>query len=210
MKYLIKYLIRYIYYKLNIFTDFRAFNSFPFDPNHALSSKGVDLLIRGCEIVESTGANYRLTDGTVLGIYRDGKLIDHDNDIDIDVLINNQLEINSIIEGFKRNNFKIGRIVYYKNVIQQIVFFDANQDLFDILFWTVENEKILNYSEENFVREQNIENFLNLETILFENKQYPIPSDIINWLESRYGVDWRIPKTYKGDWKDDCHDLIKI
>ena len=50
----------------------------------------------------------------------------------------------------------------------------------------------------------------NLGSFNFRGKQYPMPGAIEEWLEMRYGNDWRVPKTYKGDWKEECFDMKKI
>ena len=36
---------------------------------------------------------------------------------------------------------------------------------------------------------------------------FKLPSHLEEWLVKRFGEDWRIPKTYKGDWKQDCLDI---
>ena len=38
---------------------------------------------------------------------------------------------------------------------------------------------------------------------------YFVPKDKKEWLEFRYGRNWNIPQTKKGDWKKDCGDLGK-
>ena len=43
----------------------------------------------------------------------------------------------------------------------------------------------------------------------FEGKKYPLHAPIEEWLADRYGKDWKIPKKYEGDWRDDCHFFIK-
>ena len=38
---------------------------------------------------------------------------------------------------------------------------------------------------------------------------YFVTKDKKEWLEFRYGRNWNIPQTKKGDWKKDCGDLGK-
>ena len=45
----------------------------------------IPILQKGCEVLENLGLKYWLSAGTLLGIHRDKKLIDHDTDIDIEI-----------------------------------------------------------------------------------------------------------------------------
>ena len=81
---------------------------------------------------------------------------------------------------------------------------------FDILFWYVENSQVVNYSERNFERKQDLKYFKNLNKHTFNEVDYPIPSHIEDWLVLRYGNDWNIPKTSKGDWKEECFDIFNL
>ncbi len=206
------YLKRFIKYLIFIFSikDFKEFNSFKENNNQPLSKNANSFLIKSCLIIKNLNLLYRLTDGTVLGIYRDNKLIPHDNDIDIDVLNTENVNYNKIIREFKKNNYRLGRIALYKNKIQQIVFYDKNNDLFDILFWYKEGEFIYNYSEKNYLRKQKITFFENLEKIEFLKQEFNIPSNIEVFLKERYGEDWFVPKTSKNDWKEECMDLYSL
>ena len=166
-----------------------------------------------CECLETIhGVNYRITDGTVLGLYRDGGFIKHDDDFDIDILFANIDQIELIKSKFKNLGFTLGREVYYKSQVQQIVFYLDNGFIFDINFWHKIDSQIFNYSERGYERVQEFKYFdkNNIECIKFKDKSYPIPTPIEEWLRFRFGDDWKVPKTYKGDWKETCLDLIKM
>ena len=96
--------------------DFKEFNSFYNDNNNLLTRHAPNELKDCCKLIEQLGLTYRITDGTILGIYRDGRLIPHDNDIDIDVLVERgSIEEDRIISGFETAGYMLGRKVYYKN-----------------------------------------------------------------------------------------------
>ena len=57
-------------------------------------------------ILNSNNINYWICHGTLLGIIRDGKLIEWDHDIDI-AIWSDEIPKNLIIELMKKNNFKL-------------------------------------------------------------------------------------------------------
>jgi phosphorylcholine metabolism protein LicD len=187
---------------------FREFNSFLVNNNGILSIDAPIDLEKCCIMIESLQLNYRLTDGTILGIYRDGRLIPHDNDIDVDVLVSENLDTDKIHSLFFLNNFRLGRKVYYKGNIQQLAYFNkTTNDIFDMIFWYPEGNRVVNYSERNFERSQDIKYFnLNCQ-VQFQGRSYPAPAPLEEWLVMRYGKDWRVPKTFKSDWKEECFDM---
>ena len=188
--------------------DFREFNSFPFNNNRKLSSEAVKDLVRGCNILESLQLNYRLADGTILGIHRDGRLIPHDNDIDVDILISEKVDLRKIHDLFYSNGFRLGRKVFYKRKIQQLAYYNIEtHDIFDMIFWYPDRDHVVNYSELNFERTQDVKYFHESSEIYFQGRAFPAPAPLEEWLEMRYGKDWRIPKTFKGDWKEECFDM---
>jgi hypothetical protein len=213
MKNLLRRLRALTIYYLSLITkrDFIEYHSFPFNTWQKMP-KGAELVMEQCcKVLESENMVYRLTDGTVLGLYREGRFIEHDNDIDVDVLGDNQLiELTGLLIN---SGLKLGRKVIYKGRIQQLVFFTKNHTIFDIVVWHKQNNhSIVNYSERSYERIQDIKFFKenNLDSIFFKGKEYPIPGPVEEWLEMRYGNDWKIPKTYKGDWKEECFDMKKI
>lgn len=198
-------LLRWVHGKGELF----EFHKFSFDVLTPLPEAAIETMHKGCDLLMNAGENFRVTDGTALGIYRDGKLIDHDNDIDVDVL--DCLNVRKLIISFLRNRFSIGRLVYTRGAVQQIVFFDDSNVIFDIVFWRSDGvNDIKNYSESGFIRLQQKKYFVKKSEIIFGGQIVLLPGYIDEWLVSRYGPDWRVPKKYKGDWKDDCYDIERL
>ena len=194
--------------------DFIEFHSFPFDAN-AKMPLGAEIIMQACcGVLNDLNINYRVSDGTILGLYRAGEFIAHDNDIDVEVLDVNDKTIEDIDKVFQSNGMKLGRKVIYKGELQQLVYYTSSKVIFDIVVWHSSNEedKIYNYSERDYERVQDAKYFQKkkLEHIEFKSNLYPMPTPVEDWLEMRYGKDWRIPKTYKGDWKDDCFDIKRM
>lgn len=207
MNFEIKRLIKKLLFQIDR-GEFREFNSFIGDNNNVLSNDAVRDLAKCCEVVENLKMKYRLSDGTILGIYRDGSLIPHDNDIDIDVLVSNDLNEKLIHDTFTSLGFRLGRKVYYQGRIQQLAYFNGKtHDIFDMIFWYPDRDQVVNYSERNFERTQDLKYFQESSEIVFQGRSYPVPAPLEEWLEMRYGKDWKTPKTYKGDWKEECFDM---
>jgi len=200
-------------YYISLFAkrDFVEYQWFPFDVLQKMPPGAELIMEQCCNVLESTKATYRLADGTALGLYREGGFIPHDNDIDVEVLGDAQLE--AISKLLFSSGMRLGRKMIYKGKIQQLVFYNEKNIIFDIVVWYELNDStIINYSERGYRRSQDASFFNkgNLDSINFRGRQYPLPGEIEKWLEMRYGNDWRVPKTYKGDWKEECFDMNKI
>jgi phosphorylcholine metabolism protein LicD len=206
----IKRFIKFVLFKLS-FDEFKDFNSFKSNNNKPLTSNAINDLKICCTIVESMGHTYRLSDGTILGIYRDHCLISHDNDIDIDIIYTNEINSNEFIELFKNKGYMLGRIALYRGLLQQLTFFNIKtHDIFDIVFWHKNDNKLITYCERGFKRIQEIKYFDRISIIHFEGRDYPAPSLLEEWLSIRYGNDWKTPKTIKNDWKEECYDIFNL
>ena len=92
---------------------FKDFFDFPFDIKLKIPPEASDALIEGVSILEKLGVTFRLTDGTALGLYRNGKFISHDHDIDVDVLVGSPKDVTLITKMFRKHKYKIGRIVVF-------------------------------------------------------------------------------------------------
>jgi hypothetical protein len=208
IKRIIKKLLFYIDKALG--KEFCEFHDFPFNEMQPFDPiKGEEAMFESSQLLKRHNIDYRITDGTVLGLYRNNQFIPHDNDIDIDILdINDDKEFIKLICNVL--NYKVGRIVYFKREIQQIAFFNSNKIVVDFIFWHKKETKIFNFQENGYSRIQESKYFINLDSLNFNNRIYPIPGFIEEWLNFRYGSDWKTPKTYKGDWKEESGDINKL
>ena len=152
--------------------------------------------------------NVRVSDGTLLGILREKKLIDHDNDIDFDVEWNEEAEQNIKLIA-KKYNWKMIRKVFYNHKVQQLTYFDSEEVIFDFIFWSTDERFAINFSEPGHFRIMESRFLINLVNKEVDNFSFLVPFNYDEWLIYRYGKDWNIPKKTKGDWKDDCGDLGK-
>lgn len=206
----------YIKYKKSIASiklycrGFSDYYQFPFDVSAPMGPSSTDVLRDCCKILEDNKIPYYLCDGTILGIYRDKKLIPHDNDIDVSIIA--PIDPTLIIQIFNNSGYSLGRIVKYKGKTQQIIVYSKDNIIFDMCFWyTKENDEYLyNYLPEiKKGRKQHRRYYDEFSLIDFCNDRYTTHAHIEEWLKEHYGEDWNIPKKEKGDWREDAKDIIK-
>ncbi len=187
---------------------FREYHHFPFDTNAPMPPGALAELGRILEACESfeTG-RVRMSDGTLLGIARDGGLIQHDTDLDFDVFETPEFLIRFLA---KTNNWILGREIYSGGKVQQLTFYDKTNLIIDFVFWYKNGKFAINFSERGFMRVQPIEFFLDGHIVDYGVVKGWVPLDLTGWLIYRYGENWNIPARVKGDWKAECGDLIWI
>jgi hypothetical protein len=190
-------------------SKFREFQHFPFDISKRMPSSAYDEMVAILSACHSLDSTFRITDGTLLGMVRDGHLIKHDNDIDFDVIASSGSE--SMIRNLAcEKKWTIGREVFFDNKLQQLAFYDKNQLIIDFLFWYKEGGFCVNFSERNHVRIQPSNFFMNLKSEYYSSLLLRVPKKIDEWLIYRYGENWMIPDGSKGDWKLQCGDLLNF
>jgi GR25 family glycosyltransferase involved in LPS biosynthesis len=162
------------------------------------------------DVLENFNINYWLTDGTLLGLYRQGDFISHDMDTDIGILYEtfNPIAIQKLIDrgfevqktyGVLENGFEIS--FTRNNVKTDLFFFYKNDDKLWHAAW---------YSEDNF----------NFNMIKYEYDRFEIqkrefygykfntPENIEDYIIKKYGFDWKTPNA-NWDWKFSPKNHIK-
>lgn len=186
--------------RINFNKKYTDYFYFPFNTSQPLPPDAVEVMKKGCNILDKLGIKYTLADGTLLGVIRDNKLIPHDTDIDIAVL--HPVDALKIERVFKRNGFKVGRKAAFKGVVQQLVFYSKSQCLFDIIFYTQIGDEVYNFCEKDFYFQHHAHHYENIVPHKFEEHIFYIPSDVEKWLEATYG-DWKTPAGSKpSNWRE--------
>jgi hypothetical protein len=139
-------------------------------------------LEKGCKIVEELGYKYWISAGTLLGIHRDGKLIKHDTDLDIEIL--GEVNLYELIE--RMEGFELIRTITHNNKWMQITFIDtSNNVIFDIYVFYKEDNLLINTNELGMLYYPG-SNFEKLTTVEFNGFIYPCPER--DWYcQFRYG-----------------------
>ena len=78
--------------------------------------------------------NYFFSCGTALGLVREGRLLDWDTDVDIDILEPTELIINNIIDNMQALGYSYQRVLKSKRRYSQIVFIKAPYHSIDFCF----------------------------------------------------------------------------
>ena len=205
--YLIKKFLKRILYFCST-KKYKAFHSFPFNPNEPLPMGSFDYLlfiIDNLPIIDDSLV--RISDGTLLGLFRNGKLIPHDNDLDFDLFNYDHFVIKKLAIN---NNWTLGREVFYMDKCQQLTYYTSENLVIDFIFWYKDGPFAVNFSENHYIRVQPLNFLIESEIIVMANHKFIVPKQLESWLVYRYGQNWSIPNTVKSDWKLDCGDLIKI
>lgn len=193
----------------NRLRGYRDFYSFPFYEGTPLNDKAAGTMEEACGFLEHLGIEYYICDGTALGLVRAGQFIPHDNDIDVAVL--GEIDIPAVKRVFLAAGYKVGREVYFRNKLQQLIFYSRDQVIFDICLWRDRGDGYAYHfvPEIEKGRRQLCSNFSGADMIPFCGRSYPTHPNIREWLRAHYGDDWMTPRSARGDWRDEVQDIIK-
>jgi fukutin len=162
------------------------------------------ILHKTAKVMNRLNIPFFLSSGTLLGYYREGKILDHDYDIDVGIYredYNNNIILEMEREGF--NNYRnIGdlnrgfEMSFYlpKTRIGKY----AKIDIFVHNRETIGNKKYIywaSYKKPDYVDriKYRVSDF-SLKPILFSGVKVNIPSNTEKYLVEHYGKDWRTPK----------------
>lgn len=172
-------------------------------------SIGVENLVSAKEILDSFGMKNWLTDGTLLGFYRDGSFIKHDTDLDMGAYIEEfdpKIVMEFIKHGWQVKKF-FGRpdigleIALERNNLKlDIFFFYKDGDLLWHACW-LKTKRGLNLIKYTFPQFEIIETE-------FLGYKFNIPKNTEDYLATKYGVNWRVP-TKKWHWAFDPPNSIR-
>ncbi len=152
---------------------------------------------------------YFVMGGALLGFIREGKLLNHDEDIDIGIFIDDwspRIHMELERKGFKfiskmGTNLEGLEYRFVKNGIQ-----------LDIFFWYKEEH---HYWYAAWWRENKLKDRIRLvfspfkiDTMNVLGENFSIPSNPESWLEQIYGSDWMTPKT-NWHWATSCKNVIE-
>lgn len=172
-------------------------------------------LVESSEILSEMGIKPVLLFGTALMLYRDQEFKSWEFDLDMGIFAEDLVKFNEkafLDKGWteyklKRDApkfIKEGGIVSEELVIRTISFqkYSCRVDL-DILYMSADGKNRLimkGRKREKFCAEYNAEWFYRLNFVKYMDKEYLLPGDTDQYIESNYGKDWRIPKYEPADW----------
>jgi hypothetical protein len=186
---------------------FEDYFEFPFDISRPMPPSAAQELCRLGAYLNLSDLDYRVADGTLLGIYRDQTLIKHDTDLDIYFSDENSLKL--AVEFLLNSGYQVGRKLSKGKLILQYSLYGQDNLLVDFLMWH-KLDPLNHYWEGPEIRKRRIqprENFENFSYIAFRGIELKTFADIPGWLESIYGKKWSVPEQKKNDWRIGIGDL---
>jgi len=177
------------------------YSGIPFEFPKPMPSNSFEIMKKGCDILNELGVKHCIAFGTLLGIYRDNRLIPHDSDLDIEAA--HPADTAKIEEAFIKNGFKLGYKAVALGVVQKLAFYTEDEAVFDIEFYHKIGKFAYNFHNKDIYFKFPSEYYEKLDQYLFLDYMVHVPSNPERWLEYVYGKNWRIPKTSKRDFRED-------
>jgi len=161
-------------------------------------------LLLAKNILNEKKMDFWLTDGTLLGFYRDNGFIEHDEDIDLGCLIEDLNE--TVLFDFLDNGFKLDSIYGNRNIGLEFSFKRKEMKL-DIFFFYKEDHKFWHGAwvrkKINGVKKDNLIKYsydpFKLIEIEFYGHKFNAPDNIEKYIETKYGKNWKEP-VKEWDW----------
>jgi hypothetical protein len=155
-------------------------------------------IVEARDILGGRGVNCWLTDGTLLGIYRGGDFIRHDEDLDFGAFIDDFDD--GLILDFTDNGWKLYNIFGRRDCGLELSFRKRGIKL-DIFFFYREGSRAWHgawrkIKEGQKVRRNLIKYYYDgfeRAEIEFRGERFGIPRDTEKYLATKYGPGWRAP-----------------
>jgi fukutin len=172
--------------------------------NKVFKNRCLQNLVLATELLNKAGVKYWLTDGTLLGFYRDGDFISGDKDVDIGVFIDDLPD--NLLHIFRKNGLYLLRENGSKECGLEYTFTRKGVNL-DIFFF---------YKEKDFVwhaawlHNQIIKfrySYFEIKKISALGHEFNAPENIEDYLLLKYGKNWRTP-IKKWNWAIDPENIF--
>jgi hypothetical protein len=147
-------------------------------------------------ILTSLGITFWLTDGTLLGYFREGDIIEHDIDVDLGLYIYDYSD--EIIPAFGRGGFAVKYVLGERRQGLELSFIRDGVKV-DLFFFYREGDRLWHGAWEGLDkgRKRNLIKYyydpFELREIEFLGGRFKIPADTLKYVETKYGEDWRVP-----------------
>lgn len=174
-----------------------------------LREKGTDILHQLLDDVSESNFPVFVMYGTLLGLVRSGRLISHDNDIDMGVLVDDP-DLSGMAQWFSDRNYSLSRGFLLDG---QLVEFSVKLHDLDVDFFGFCDSKY-GYGTFSFFNDaarptdagtlraarMRFSPIMGIDYLDSLERQIPIPHDVEQVLRESYGEDWEIPNP---EWKNE-------
>lgn len=149
------------------------------------------VLTEAYQLLLSIGVESWLTDGTLLGFYREGDFIGHDGDVDLGVNAKSWKE--SILPLMKSNGFEVIRIEgIVENGLEYS--FKKNGVSIDFFFFYERDDQIWHSAWLKGIQLKFAYPKFNTKPVEFLGESFRAPENEEEYLRIKYGKEWNIPQ----------------
>lgn len=166
-------------------------------------------------IFEQHKVVYWLEGGTLLGIRRENRLLPWDNDLDISMHAQETDKLAALIKSLKKNQYRV-RLRYFEDESPEFkkgtlrMMKVRKRRFFGLIKGTVCLDVFVKYTKEentyweiaNKTKSVPKHFYASFKNVLFQNKDYSIPTDTDAYLSYRYG-NWQTPVKEWNTFTDD-------
>lgn len=178
--------------------------------NKGLHKLGYEYIKKMNEVLDTTGIKYFITYGTLLGIIREGKFIEHDDDIDFGVICDENFSWDKIENAMKKIGMKKKHQFRLEGEVTEQTYVINKLSVDFFLFYPYDGKNQLTYSyfrkanriyeEGKFeVSKEIVPQITNVRKFENENGIFSIPENAEEFLEKEYGENWKTPDP---NWKE--------
>lgn len=153
-------------------------------------------LLDARSVLNSLGIEFWLTDGTLLGYFREGDIIEHDRDVDLGLMI--ECYSDEIIPAFRRKGFTVKYVLGEKKMGLELSF-ERDGINVDLFFFYREGDRLWHGTWQGIDkgRKRNLIKYyydpFELREIEFMGAVFKVPANTLEYVEAKYGKDWRTP-----------------
>ena len=168
-------------------------------------------VIEAKEILNKIKVRHWITDGTLLGYFREGDIIGHDIDADLGCLIEDYTD--EIIPNFLKNGWSLVSVHGEKKCGLELSFSKTNARV-DIFFFYKEEGRLwhgawaYDGTKGNFNLIKYIYDDFDLKCVNFLGTEFMAPADTLKYVTTKYGSSWDKPQK-KWDWAFDPENSIQ-
>lgn len=183
-----------------------------------LQKCGMDIVNKVEIALGDSGVMYFVAYGSLLGLYRDGKFMDYDDDLDYGIFITDNftwemLEEKLVSVGFvKRKEFwhnnEIAEQTYYMDdvPIDFFGFYSKDKNSIGKSFIRINHKKYDSDDEFSYAT-NTFEVIDGIKKMDVNGYQISVPNDVEMFLECAYTKKWKVPDS---TWNDNSNPLYKI
>jgi fukutin len=152
------------------------------------------------KILDRLNVRNWLTDGTLLGYFRENDFIGYDVDVDMGCFIDDYTD--EILHSFIDNGWRVEQIFGKRDIGFELAFIRDNVKL-DIFFFYEEGQLFWHGAWKNTPKGLNLIKYyydkFELSEIKFKGNIFNIPTNTEKYIMTKYGEDWKTPKK-NWDW----------